>query len=164
MANYELLISELKSGRFMQTVVARRVKKRIHHSSSSKDATAEESRPGQLNKLLEKERQRAAENTQEYLAAKEEADTLEGRANQLELGAITKLRSLAGSHYFPFTVRLSSLKPGEKSDSVMLPIVVRRGERCKCNVCCFVLSRLFCAIKETHRICGSLGEIEFPLG
>ncbi|CAN6986286.1 unnamed protein product [Brassica oleracea var. botrytis] len=27
MANYELLISELKSGRFMQTVVARRVKK-----------------------------------------------------------------------------------------------------------------------------------------
>ncbi|KAF2580825.1 hypothetical protein F2Q68_00006018 [Brassica cretica] len=122
------------------------------------------SRPGQLNKLLEKERERAAENTQEYLAAKEEADTLEGRANQLELGAITKLRSLAGSHYFPFTVRLSSLKPGEKSDSVMLPIVVRRGERCKRNVCCFVLSRLFCAIKETHRICGSVGEIEFPLG
>ncbi|KAH0893996.1 hypothetical protein HID58_056425, partial [Brassica napus] len=68
----ELLISELKSGRFMQTVVARRVKK------------SGGSRPGQLNKLLEKERQRAAENTQEYLAAKEEADTIEGRANQLE--------------------------------------------------------------------------------
>ncbi|CAN6825152.1 unnamed protein product, partial [Brassica oleracea] len=50
MANYELLISELKSGRFMQTVVARRVKKSggVH------------GRPGQLNKLLEKERQRAA--------------------------------------------------------------------------------------------------------
>ncbi|PON31807.1 TATA element modulatory factor 1 DNA binding [Parasponia andersonii] len=38
----------------------------------------------QLSKSLEKERQRAAENRQEYLVAKEEADTLEGRANQLE--------------------------------------------------------------------------------
>lgn len=38
----------------------------------------------QLTKSLEKERQRAAENRQEYLAAKEEADTQEGRANQLE--------------------------------------------------------------------------------
>ncbi|WZZ46286.1 hypothetical protein YC2023_042545 [Brassica napus] len=51
MANYELLISELKSGRFMQTVVARRVKKSggVHGADQ-----------GQLNKLLEKERQRAA--------------------------------------------------------------------------------------------------------
>lgn len=40
---------------------------------------------GQLSKSLEKERQRAAENRQEYLATKEEADTLEGRANQLEV-------------------------------------------------------------------------------
>lgn len=38
----------------------------------------------QLTRSLEKERQRAAENRQEYLAAKEEADTQEGRANQLE--------------------------------------------------------------------------------
>lgn len=38
----------------------------------------------QLSRSLEKERQRAAENRQEYLAAKEEADTHEGRANQLE--------------------------------------------------------------------------------
>ncbi|XP_021736873.1 golgin candidate 5-like [Chenopodium quinoa] len=38
----------------------------------------------QLNKSLEKERQRAAENRQEYLAAKEIADTHEGRAKQLE--------------------------------------------------------------------------------
>lgn len=38
----------------------------------------------QLTKSLEKERQRAAENRQEYLAAKEEADTLEGRAHQRE--------------------------------------------------------------------------------
>lgn len=38
----------------------------------------------QLNKSLEKERQRAAENRQEYLAVKEEADTQAGRANQLE--------------------------------------------------------------------------------
>lgn len=38
----------------------------------------------QLNRSLEKERQRAAENRQEYLAAKEIADTHEGRANQLE--------------------------------------------------------------------------------
>lgn len=38
----------------------------------------------QLTKSLEKERHRAAENRQEYLAAKEEADTQEGRANQLE--------------------------------------------------------------------------------
>ncbi|XP_050232419.1 golgin candidate 5 [Mercurialis annua] len=38
----------------------------------------------QLSKSLEKERQRASENRQEYLAAKEEADTHEGRANQLE--------------------------------------------------------------------------------
>lgn len=40
---------------------------------------------GQLSKSLEKERQRAAENRQDYLAAKEEADTLGGRANQLEV-------------------------------------------------------------------------------
>ncbi|XP_010538029.1 PREDICTED: golgin candidate 5 [Tarenaya hassleriana] len=38
----------------------------------------------QLSKSLDKERQRAAENRQEYLAAKEEADTQEGRVNQLE--------------------------------------------------------------------------------
>ncbi|KAF8025596.1 hypothetical protein BT93_F2437 [Corymbia citriodora subsp. variegata] len=38
----------------------------------------------QQSRSLEKERQRAAENRQEYLAAKEEADTLEGRATQLE--------------------------------------------------------------------------------
>ncbi|XP_038713716.1 golgin candidate 5 [Tripterygium wilfordii] len=38
----------------------------------------------QLSRSLEKERQRAAENRQEYLAAKEEADTQEARANQLE--------------------------------------------------------------------------------
>ncbi|CAO2813339.1 unnamed protein product [Amaranthus hypochondriacus] len=38
----------------------------------------------QLNRSLEKERQRAAENRQEYLAAKEIADTNEGRVNQLE--------------------------------------------------------------------------------
>ncbi|XP_010691349.2 golgin candidate 5 [Beta vulgaris subsp. vulgaris] len=38
----------------------------------------------QLNRSLEKERQRAAENRQEYLAAKEIADTHEGRANQLD--------------------------------------------------------------------------------
>ncbi|KAF7843364.1 golgin candidate 5-like [Senna tora] len=38
----------------------------------------------QLSKSLEKERQRASENRQEYLAAKEEADTQEGRARQLE--------------------------------------------------------------------------------
>ncbi|KAI9397551.1 hypothetical protein POPTR_003G052100v4 [Populus trichocarpa] len=45
----------------------------------------------QLSRSLEKERQRAAENKQEYLAAKEEADTQEGRANQLE-GQIKELR------------------------------------------------------------------------
>ncbi|XP_021892113.1 golgin candidate 5-like [Carica papaya] len=38
----------------------------------------------QLSRSLEKERQRAAENRQDYLAAKEEADTQEGRVNQLE--------------------------------------------------------------------------------
>ncbi|KAJ7011829.1 hypothetical protein NC653_002047 [Populus alba x Populus x berolinensis] len=38
----------------------------------------------QLSRSLEKERQRAAENRQEYLAAKEEADTQEGRARQSE--------------------------------------------------------------------------------
>ncbi|GMH17678.1 hypothetical protein Nepgr_019519 [Nepenthes gracilis] len=38
----------------------------------------------QLMRSLEKERQRAAENRQEYLTAKEEYDTQEGRANQLE--------------------------------------------------------------------------------
>ena len=37
-----------------------------------------------MNRSLEKERQRAAENRQEYLAAKEEADTHEARVNQLE--------------------------------------------------------------------------------
>lgn len=49
---------------------------------------------GQLSKSLEKERQRAAENRQEYLAAKEEADTLEGRANQLEV----EIRELQRKH------------------------------------------------------------------
>ncbi|KAL3824369.1 hypothetical protein ACJIZ3_020398 [Penstemon smallii] len=38
----------------------------------------------QLTRSLEKERQKAAENRQEYLALKEEADTNEGRVNQLE--------------------------------------------------------------------------------
>ncbi|OIW17143.1 hypothetical protein TanjilG_21120, partial [Lupinus angustifolius] len=38
----------------------------------------------QLSRTLEKERQRAAEHRQEYLAAKEEADTQEGRARQLD--------------------------------------------------------------------------------
>ncbi|KAL8522404.1 hypothetical protein ACS0TY_012517 [Phlomoides rotata] len=38
----------------------------------------------QLTRSLEKERQRAAENRQEYLALKEEADTNESRVNQLE--------------------------------------------------------------------------------
>ncbi|PQP93384.1 golgin candidate 5 [Prunus yedoensis var. nudiflora] len=48
----------------------------------------------QLSKSLEKERQRAAENRQEYLAAKEEADTQEGRANQLEV----EIRELRRKH------------------------------------------------------------------
>ncbi|XVE52075.1 hypothetical protein DITRI_Ditri02bG0091900 [Diplodiscus trichospermus] len=48
----------------------------------------------QLSRSLEKERQRAAENRQEYLAAKEEADTQEGRANQLE----EELRELRQKH------------------------------------------------------------------
>ncbi|KAF8388964.1 hypothetical protein HHK36_025648 [Tetracentron sinense] len=48
----------------------------------------------QLSRSLEKERQRAAENRQEYLAAKEEADTLEGRANQLE----EEIRELRRKH------------------------------------------------------------------
>ncbi|KAJ7951756.1 golgin candidate 5 [Quillaja saponaria] len=48
----------------------------------------------QLSKSLEKERQRAAENRQEYLAAKEEADTLEGRANQL----VEEIRGLRQKH------------------------------------------------------------------
>ncbi|PON88412.1 TATA element modulatory factor 1 DNA binding [Trema orientale] len=48
----------------------------------------------QLSKSLEKERQRAAENRQEYLVAKEEADTLEGRANQLE----EEIRELKRKH------------------------------------------------------------------
>ncbi|KAK4267436.1 hypothetical protein QN277_024216 [Acacia crassicarpa] len=38
----------------------------------------------QMSRSLEKERQRAAEIRQEYLAAKEEADTQEGRVRQLE--------------------------------------------------------------------------------
>ncbi|KAL6568160.1 hypothetical protein OROHE_003844 [Orobanche hederae] len=38
----------------------------------------------QLTRSLEKERHRAAESRQEYLALKEEADTQEGRVNQLE--------------------------------------------------------------------------------
>ncbi|XP_073035086.1 golgin candidate 5-like isoform X2 [Primulina eburnea] len=38
----------------------------------------------QLTRSLEKERQRAAENRQEYLALKEESDTREGRVKQLE--------------------------------------------------------------------------------
>ncbi|KAK9677096.1 hypothetical protein RND81_11G120800 [Saponaria officinalis] len=38
----------------------------------------------QLNRSLEKERQRAAENRQEYLAAKEASDTNEGRLHQME--------------------------------------------------------------------------------
>ncbi|XP_039009477.1 golgin candidate 5-like [Hibiscus syriacus] len=48
----------------------------------------------QISKSLEKERQRAAENRQEYLAAKEEADTQEGRANLLE----EQIRELKRKH------------------------------------------------------------------
>lgn len=48
----------------------------------------------QLNRSLEKERQRAAENRQEYLAAKEEADTHEARVNQLE----EEIRELKRKH------------------------------------------------------------------
>lgn len=48
----------------------------------------------QLSKSLEKERQRAAENRQEYLVTKEEADTQEGRANQLE----EEIRELKRKH------------------------------------------------------------------
>ncbi|CDO98019.1 unnamed protein product [Coffea canephora] len=48
----------------------------------------------QLSRSLEKERQRAAENRQEYLALKEEADTNEGRVNQLE----EEIRELRRKH------------------------------------------------------------------
>lgn len=48
----------------------------------------------QLSKSLEKERKRAAENRQEYRVAKEEADTQEGRANQLE----EEIRELKRKH------------------------------------------------------------------
>ncbi|KAK6912058.1 TATA element modulatory factor 1, TATA binding [Dillenia turbinata] len=48
----------------------------------------------QLSRSLEKERQRAAENRQEYLAAKEEADTHQGRTNQLE----EEIRELRKKH------------------------------------------------------------------
>ncbi|KAA8540398.1 hypothetical protein F0562_024683 [Nyssa sinensis] len=48
----------------------------------------------QLSRSLEKERQRAAENRQEYLAAKEEADTYEGRVNQFE----EEIRELRRKH------------------------------------------------------------------
>lgn len=47
-----------------------------------------------MNRSLEKERQRAAENRQEYLAAKEEADTHEARVNQLE----EEIRELKRKH------------------------------------------------------------------
>lgn len=48
----------------------------------------------QITRSLEKERQRAAENRQEYLALKEEADTHEGRVNQLE----DEIRELKRKH------------------------------------------------------------------
>ncbi|CAA0822370.1 Golgin candidate 5 [Striga hermonthica] len=48
----------------------------------------------QLTKSLEKERQRAAEHRQEYLALKEEADTYEGRVSQLE----EEIRELRRKH------------------------------------------------------------------
>ncbi|KAK4269365.1 hypothetical protein QN277_022529 [Acacia crassicarpa] len=48
----------------------------------------------QLSRSLEKERQRAAENRQEYLASKEEADTQEGRVRQLE----DEIRELRQKH------------------------------------------------------------------
>lgn len=48
----------------------------------------------QLNRTLEKERQRAAESRQEYLASKEDADTQEGRVRRLEL----EIRELRQKH------------------------------------------------------------------
>ncbi|XP_057505132.1 golgin candidate 5-like [Actinidia eriantha] len=48
----------------------------------------------QLSRSLEKERQRAAENRQEYLAAKEQADTHDGRVSQLE----EEIRELRRKH------------------------------------------------------------------
>ncbi|KAK9022604.1 hypothetical protein V6N11_002853 [Hibiscus sabdariffa] len=67
--------------------------------AEAKPAAAEEreraiSEQTQLSRSLEKQRQRAAENRQEYLAAKEEADTQEGRANQLE----EEIRELRRKH------------------------------------------------------------------
>ncbi|XP_020687505.1 golgin candidate 5 isoform X1 [Dendrobium catenatum] len=49
---------------------------------------------GQLSRTLEKERQRSAENRQEYLIAKEEAATQEGRASQFE----DEIKELKGKH------------------------------------------------------------------
>ncbi|GJV36882.1 golgin candidate 5 [Tanacetum coccineum] len=48
----------------------------------------------QLTKSLEKERQRASESRQDYLALKEEADTHEGRVNQLQ----EEIRELKQKH------------------------------------------------------------------
>ncbi|CAM8990065.1 unnamed protein product [Rhodiola kirilowii] len=48
----------------------------------------------QITRSLEKERQRAAESRQEYLAAKEEAETQDGRAKQLE----EEIRELRRKH------------------------------------------------------------------
>ncbi|PNY00456.1 golgin candidate 5-like protein, partial [Trifolium pratense] len=56
----------------------------------------------QLSKTLEKERQRAAESRQEYLAAKEEADTQEGRARQLE----EEIRDIRQKHKHELTEAL----------------------------------------------------------
>lgn len=58
--------------------------KMLAHSGCNLQISCLRTEQTQLNRSLEKERQRAAENRQEYLAAKEIADTNEGRVNQLE--------------------------------------------------------------------------------
>lgn len=82
----------------------------------------------QLSKSLEKERQRAAENRQEYLVAKEEADTQEGRANQLE----EEIRELRRKHKQELQ---DALLHGELLQQVVL-LVIQKSWIYESSLCC----------------------------
>lgn len=71
-----------------------------------------------MSRSLEKERQRASENRQEYLAAMEAAATHEGRAQQLE----DEIKELRSKHKQELQQEITHRELVEKVMSVVTPL------------------------------------------
>lgn len=81
----ELMFSRLRFGNLLSEIMSlMQLCVRVTNFNNEFQISCLRAEQTQLSRTLEKERQRAAESRQEYLAAKEEADTQEGRARQLE--------------------------------------------------------------------------------